>query len=132
MDFLMLEHYWQIYKSLLEPKEGPRFMTTINGTKTQKMFLEAENETATDDFNKRIEEGVRAALKECGGDGSTYTPEQRQLMVWYTYFFLQRGKPTTHIEAISKMSKAQLLQGMPRIFSRIILDAEKMLTGDIA
>lgn len=64
------------------------------------MFLEAESETATDDFNKRIEESVRAALKECGGDGSTYTPEQRQLMVWYTYFFLQRGKPPTHIEAI--------------------------------
>lgn len=130
VDFLMLEHYGQIYKSMIGSKEGPRFMTIINGASSQKLFAEAEGEKKTDDFDKRVAEGVRAALKECGGDGSTYTDEQKQLMVWYTYFFLQRGKPTTHIEAISKMSREELVRGMPEVFSKMIIDAEKMLTGE--
>ena len=66
-------------------------------------------------------------LKDCGGDGKTYSEEQKKLMVWYTYFFLNRGKPSTHIEAFSKISDEMLLSTIPAVFERMISAAEKVL-----
>lgn len=130
VDFLMLEYYGDVYKALLEPKEGPRFMVEVNGEKKRKFVRDAENEPMTQAFAMRINDGVRAALKECGGGGDTYSDQQKILMVWYSYFFLQRGKPTTHIEAVSKLTKEQLLEGMPPVFELLIDDAEQMLLGE--
>lgn len=52
-------------------------------------------------------------------------------MVWYTYFFLNRGKPSTHIEALSKISNESLLISMPDVFKRMINAAEKALRGNM-
>lgn len=128
IDFLMLEHYGNIYKSLLSPIEGPRFMEVINGEQKQKLVQTAEKEgRRTTAFKKRIKNGVRATLKECGKDGSTYKPNQQELMVWYAYFFLQRGKPATHIEVISGLSKEQLKENMPPVFEKLLKVAKKLL-----
>lgn len=45
-------------------------------------------------------------------------------MVWYNYFFLNRGKPSTHILALSKMDE---LDNIPSEFERLIRTAEKLL-----
>lgn len=127
IDFLMLEHYGDFYKKKLSSREGPRFMEKVDGTKKQNSVKKAEKEEMTEAFCERIQEGVRATLKECGKDGSTYTLEQKKLMIWYSYFFLQRGKPTTHIEVISGLSREQLKEDMPPIFEKLIKDAEKLL-----
>lgn len=128
IDFLMLEHYGDIYKSLLGEKEGPRLMIMENGQKYQKYIKDIENtEKPYSEYWARVADDVRHALKECGGDGKTYSEEQKRLMVWYTYFFLNRGKPSTHIEAFSQINNEMLVSTMPPVFKRLISAAEKAL-----
>ena len=128
IDFLMLECYGDIYKSLLGEIEGPRLMIMENGQKYQKYIKDIENTEKTySEYCVRVADDVRHALKECGGDGKTYSEEQKRLMVWYTYFFLNRGKPSTHIEAFSQISNEMLVSTMPPVFRRLIFAAEKAL-----
>lgn len=129
IDFLMLEHYTDFFKAMLSDKEGPRFMKNEAGKKKQVLVRDAEKEEITPDFRKRIEEGVHTALKDCGGDGTTYSEEEKILMIWYSYFFLQRGKPTTHIELISNLTEKQLKEKMPPVIGRLMEDAYSMLYG---
>lgn len=128
IDFLMLEHFGDMYKSLLNEKEGPRIMVKENGERVQKYIKDIEEmEPAYPEYIVRISDDVRHSLKECGGDGKTYSEEQKKLMVWYTYFFLNRGKPSTHIEAFSKISNEMQVSMMPPVFARMINAAEKVL-----
>ena len=69
-------------------------------------------------------------IKEEGGDGHTYSPEQQKLMVWYTYFFLNRGKPSTHIAALSQLSDEELKENVPPVLQRLIETADHILKGD--
>lgn len=126
IDFLMLENFGEEYKGLLEEKEGPRLMIEQNGKKEQKKIIDIEgiDEEKPDEYEKRIQEDIRNTLKKEGGDGSTYNEEQKKLMVWYNYFFLNRGKPSTHILALSKMDE---LDNIPSEFERLIRTAEKLL-----
>lgn len=131
IDFLMLEHYGDVYKEILSEKEGPRLMVNINGKKWQKYIKTIEElGESYPEYENRIIDDVQHALKECGGEGKTYTEEQKKLMVWYTYFFLNRGKPSTHIEALSKIEDKTMVASMPTVFSKIIAEAEKKLQGD--
>lgn len=50
---------------------------------------------------------------------------RKKLMVWYNYFFLNRGKPSTHMLALSK--KHDLLSNMPSEIERLIRAAERLL-----
>lgn len=131
IDFLMLEHFGDVYKGLLSQKEGPRLIVEENGEKHQKFIKDIETSGKSyPEYDIRITEDVKHTLKECGGDGSTYSENQKKLMVWYTYFFLNRGKPSTHIEALSQIDIKSLLVSMPPVFNRIISTAKKMLDGD--
>lgn len=131
IDFLMLEHYESVYKGLLSEREGPRIMVTEDEITQQKCIVEVEKSKKTySEYQKRIDKDVRATLKDCGGDGKSYTENQKKLMVWYTYFFLNRGKPSTHIEAFSKMNNEEMLASMPDVIQNIINTAEKKLRGD--
>ena len=128
VDFLMLEHYGDVYKGLLGKKEGPRLMIKEDGQKHQKYIKEIESSGMSyPEYSTRVEDDVQHALKDCGGDGKTYAEEQKKLMVWYTYFFLNRGKPSTHIEAFSKISDKMLTLSMPTVFEKLISAAEKAL-----
>lgn len=128
IDFLMLEYYGDIYKSLLNEKEGPRLMVDENGQKQQKFIIDIEfSGTYYPEYEARVTNDVHHALKDCGGNGKTYSEFQKKLMVWYTYFFLNRGKPSTHIEAFSKISDGMLVSDMPPVFKRLVYDAEKAL-----
>ena len=128
IDFLMLEHFGDVYKSLLGQKEGPRLMVKEKGKSIQKYIRDIEGmESAYPEYLERITDDVRHSLKECGGNGKTYSEEQKKLMVWYTYFFLNRGKPSTHIEAFSKINDEIQVSKMPPVFARMITAAEKVL-----
>ena len=52
-----------------------------------------------------------------------------KLMVWYTYFFLNRGKPATHIEAFSNLSTDYLKANQPDVFEHLFQAAERALKG---
>lgn len=128
IDFLMLKHYGEVYKSLLGEKEGPRLMINEKGENQQKYIKDIEIlPTPCPEYVKRINDDVRHTLKECGGDGKTYSEDEKRLMVWYTYFFLNRGKPATHIEAFLKITNKIQTLGMPDVFIRMIAAAEKAL-----
>ena len=72
----------------------------------------------------------KSTLKEEGGDGSTYSTEQQNLMIWYTYFFLNRGKPSTHIAVLSRLSDEAIKGNIPPVLERLIETAERILKGD--
>lgn len=128
IDLLMLEHYGDFYKNLLSEKEGPRIMVEENGKKHQKYIRDIEiSGIFYPEYNTRIIDDLKHALKECGSNGETYSFEQKKLMVWYNYFFLNRGKPSTHIEAFSKISDEVLTSSMPPLFEKLISAAEKAL-----
>lgn len=132
IDFLMLEHFGDVYKSLLGKKEGPRLMVEEKGRSIQKYIKDIEGmESAYPEYLERITDDVHHSLKECGGDGNTYSEEQKKLMVWYTYFFLNRGKPSTHIEAFSKISDEMQASMMPPVFARMITAVEKILKENV-
>lgn len=128
IDFLMLENFGEEYKGLLEEKEGPRLMIEMEGKKEQKRIIDIEGiDEKPDEYKERVREDIRNTLKKEGGDGSTYNEEQKKLMVWYNYFFLNRGKPSTHILALSKMNEHDLLSNMPSEIERLIKATERLL-----
>ncbi len=128
IDFLMLEHYEEVYKGLLGEKEGPRLKINENGETKQRYIKDIEIQSASyPEYVNRINDDVSHTLKPCGGDGRTYSKEQKKLMVWYTYFFLNRGKPATHIEAFSKIANEMQSLSIPAVFVRMISAAEKLL-----
>ena len=131
IDFLMLESFPTDYKGILSSNEGPRLMILEKGERHNVFIKEIEDsEQSNDEYLTRIEHDVRCTLKDCGGDGKTYTENQKRLMVWYNYFFLNRGKPTTHIEFFSQLSNDVLISRMPPVLSRLISDAQEILKGD--
>ena len=99
IDFIMLQSFKDKYIALLTSSEGPR----IKGHgKIQDIEIKEDtaNELKTA-YKARIDSDIKSTLKQEGGDGSTYTKEEKELMIWYSYFFLGRGKPTTHLSLFS-------------------------------
>ena len=59
-------------------------------------------------------QGAEAAV--LGGDGvkGLYDqPDDRDRMSWYRYLFLNRGKPGTHLRALSRLTDDQLKSSAP-------------------
>lgn len=131
IDFLMLESVGTCYKQILGEKEGPRIRINI-GEKTEQIYIRdiEDNGLTYPEYDARVKADVRSTLKECGGEGETYTDPQQKLMVWYNYFFLNRGKPSTHIAALA-MAGEELHKAIPPVLGRLIASAEKALKGDI-
>lgn len=130
IDFLMLEHFSEEYKNILVGTEGPKIMVKDDedGKKHQKNIRDIEElSNKPQEYLERIEQDIKNTLKKEGGDGSTYSEEQKKLMIWYNYFFLNRGKPSTHILALSKMDDFDLLWNSPSAIDRLIKTAEKLL-----
>lgn len=99
IDFIMLQSFKEEYISLLTSSEGPKI----------KGYGRIQNIVINEDtvyelkaaYKARIDSDIKSTLKQEGGDGSTYTEEEKELMIWYSYFFLGRGKPTTHLSLFS-------------------------------
>ncbi|MCI6190786.1 MAG: hypothetical protein SOY42_00080 [Clostridium sp.] len=72
-----------------------------------------------EDYNKRLENDVKDVLKEKSSCGNTFNIEEKELMIWYKYFFLTRGKPTTHRVALLNIEDDKLIKNMPEVFQKI-------------
>ena len=131
IDFMMLEQMEAEYKKSLDTTEGPRLEVTIGEEKKRILIQTIEG---TDDYRTeyetRIKKDIKSTLKEEGGDGSTYSAEQQKLMVWYTYFFLNRGKPSTHIAVLSRLIDEAIKNNIPPVLKRLMETAESILKGD--
>ncbi|MFK5291470.1 ATP-dependent nuclease, partial [Lactococcus lactis] len=128
IDFLMLEIFEDSYKYILSENEGPRLK--IDGE--SKPIKELGDELfESKEYNSRIKDSVHATLKKEGGKGDTYTDIQQKLMIWYNYFFLGRGKPTTHISMFANIDEEKLKKSTPEVIKKIITKANHILTGDV-
>lgn len=113
IDFLMISHFKDKYLKILNPTEGP----FIHGVGK---IVDLEKEAVLkDEYKKRVESDVISTLKEKSTDGDTFSKEEKQLMIWYKYFFLTRGKPTTHRVALLNIDDNTLSTNMPDVFKRI-------------
>ncbi|TXE03075.1 ATP-dependent nuclease [Algoriphagus aquimarinus] len=105
LDFLMLTHYPEFYKKAIPKGGGPRIPDKVK---------------EPDEFSEKVEAAVQATLKSEKATGATYSDEEReQLMIWYNYHFLGRGKPATHIQVLSSMSDKEIEDNLPPVFSDI-------------
>ncbi len=131
IDFMMLEQMVSEYKKSLDKTEGPRLEVTEDGEKKRILIQTIEGtDTYQTEYEARIKKDIKSTLKEEGGDGSTYSLEQQKLMVWYTYFFLNRGKPSTHISVLSRLSDETIKSNIPPVLKRLIEAAEHIIKGD--
>ena len=133
IDFLMLQHYKDNYLNTLSPIEGPvvSYNDSDGSSKKVKLSdLDCLDRLQLEGFNKRKEEAIRATLKDKSGHGDSFNEEEKELMIWYQYFFLGRGKPTTHMQFLSSISDDELTRNLPSVFEKIVNRAEELL-GDI-
>ena len=133
IDFLMLQHYRKYYLDMLSEKEGPVISYTDSGGNNKKVKLtdlDRIDKLQLEGLEKRIEEAKIATLKDKSGPGDSFTREEKELMIWYQYFFLGRGKPTTHMQFLSSISDDELTRNLPAVFEKIVNRAEELL-GDI-
>lgn len=133
IDFLMLQHYREYYLDMLSSKEGPVISYADSGGNCKKVKLtdlDCINKLQLEGLEKRIEEAKIATLKDKSGPGDSFTREEKELMIWYQYFFLGRGKPTTHMQFLSSISDDELTRNLPPVFAKIVNRAEELL-GDI-
>lgn len=126
IDFLMLEKYEDFYKNILGTNEGPEIKIDGHCKKIKDLN---EKEKSSTEFQARISKDIRNSLKENGGIGETYSEKQKELMIWYNYFFLNRGKPTTHMLMLSSISDEDLKERIPNVFIRIFDKAKSILKG---
>jgi hypothetical protein len=125
---MMLECIGEKYKLLLGRNEGPR-LTIVEDGRTKKInVLKADLEQYEEAYWNHINSDISQTLKKDGGSGETYSVEQKELMLWYNYFFLNRGKPTTHISVLSKMSDIELKNKTPDVIKKIIEEAKTILS----
>lgn len=131
IDFMMLEQMTSEYKKSLDTAEGPRLEIAEDGKK-KRVLIQTFEETGTypAEYRARIKKDIKSTLKEEGGDGSTYSTEQQELMIWYTYFFLNRGKPSTHIAVLSRLNDEAIKDNISPVLGRLIEAAERILKGD--
>ncbi|OIJ08405.1 ATP-dependent endonuclease [Anaerobacillus arseniciselenatis] len=126
IDFLMIEKFLEYYLMTLEKNEGPR-IKIIENEKQKRIHELTDEEKQSTIYQDRIKSDVTRALKEKGGNGHTYTKKQKELMIWYSYFFLNRGKPVTHLQALNYIADDVLQANIPDVFKNIADKATLLL-----
>jgi len=119
LDFMLLESYSNQYKSLLSGVEGPR----IKG-KGRIIDIEKLDEKPQE-YLARVEQDLETVLKGDGGDGSSYSVDEKRLMIWYKYFFLGKGKPVSHYRMLSTIDQNEFLTNLPEMLKRLITTVKK-------
>jgi putative ATP-dependent endonuclease of OLD family len=104
LDFLLLHHFYNQYVSTIPSAGGPRI---------------PDKETAKEKYGQKISASIKATLKSETSLGEYYTEEQKELMVYYNYLFLGRGKPSTHIQALALIPDEEMKKKMPKVFEYI-------------
>jgi hypothetical protein len=116
MDFMMLKAFPDAYKLATGEGYGPRI----------------PNEDDTEKYKERLESGVRATLKTEQPNFDLYTASEQLLMVWYAYLFLSRGKPGTHILALSQIEQEDFNEKLPRTLKDLTRKVKMLVEAEAA
>ena len=114
---MMIESFLDAYKKTVPKHGGPK------GVDKEKDSIE---------YMDRLEKGIRATLKTEGGSGITYSEKQKELMIWYDYFFLGRGKPSTHIIALENIDPKMLSEQLPMPLKKLMKGIKSIIDGDLS
>jgi putative ATP-dependent endonuclease of the OLD family len=115
LDFSMLKAYSSEYMKTAPATGGPRIPDS------------AKDPAA---FNSKLEKAIQATLKEEGGEGHSFTDEERKLMIWYAYLFLSRSKPSTHILALVGIEDETFMDKIPTPLRNLVEKAKEALKDD--
>lgn len=130
IDFLMLKNYKKYYVNTLSKNEGPEIEYENNNKEVKKVKLvdyNSNDEFQKDGYSTRLKIAIKATLKDKGGSGDFYTDEEKELMIWYQYFFLGRSKPTSHMNFLFNISNQELKDNAPDVFKKIVMRSEAIL-----
>lgn len=130
IDFMMLESIDDKYIASLASNEGPRIDVVVGGKKHKIKIEKNKLDPYMREYWNHVNNDVKQTLKKEGGTGETYTQKQKELMLWYNYFFLNRGKPTTHMSVLSSMSNEELKNNTPEVITKIIKKTKVIIKGE--
>jgi predicted ATPase len=74
----------------------------------------------SDDYDKRIRRACIATLKGEASTGVTFNAEEKHAFIWYSYLFLGKGKPVTHLLALGNIPEKDLKANAPDILKRFV------------
>lgn len=107
IDFMMLKKFPSAYQTLFTGQRGPNIPLVEDANYKEKV------QEAIASVLKKKEKSVIEAI-----DIDNY--ENHEYYFWYKYLFLGQGKPTSHINALSKLSKQDILGNCPEVLVRIM------------
>ena len=117
MDFMMLEAYPEAYKLTVDDRSG-------SGPRIPK------KEEDPDGYRDYLSKAIVATLKSDEAEGKFYQEKNKELMIWYKYLFLERGKPSTHLLAISHIEDADFQSQLPNSIKRLVTYVGEMQKND--
>ncbi len=103
MDFMLLEAYTEVYK-------------TIAGSGGSLPDIKID----PDGYMKQLQLSIDAVLKNENSSAETYSAEEKELMPLYRSLFLNRSKPSIHLQAMSAMSDEEIKTGLPESLTAVI------------
>ncbi|SKB08781.1 Predicted ATP-dependent endonuclease of the OLD family, contains P-loop ATPase and TOPRIM domains [Prosthecobacter debontii] len=100
LDFLMYSAFPEAYRATGE--DGPRIPHDA------------------DKREERIKKAIIATLKAENSTGETYSEDEKKEFIWYSYLFLGRGKPGTHLKALNGLDDSEIASKIPPVLKRMI------------
>jgi putative ATP-dependent endonuclease of OLD family len=110
LDFAMLSSFTANYMATAPDSGGPQILSN------------------REEYKEKLTISIQAALK--GGEGKTYVEAEKELMIWYVYLFLYRGKPSTHILALKDIDAKAFKSKMPSFLQAMLKRVKKLLKDD--
>lgn len=116
LDFAMLECFPQIYQGLATGAQGPRLPKRGHQEYQKAIILRVKQVLAAD------------ASKAPDDLGSSYTPPQQKLFVWYKYLFVDGSKPVAHMRALLMIDDANLSAEAPEVLKQLVARARALVS----
>lgn len=113
-DFMLLGKYKEFYLKTIKDNEGPRI------SKLGKIKDIEVNNPNNIEYQERIQSAMISTLKNEGGDGTSFSQDEKKLMIWYTYLFLGKSKPISHFSAFQLINNDYLFENTPEPLLNLI------------
>lgn len=125
IDYLMLQTFKDEYTKKTSGKEkGPY----IPDKTTEKKYVDYLNKAIQATLKGENNDNDDAKEKTPQFDGSTYNEYEKEIMIWYKYLFLGKGKPVTHILHLPNIPDRVLKSNLEAtILKRIFDKIEELL-----
>lgn len=127
IDYLMLQTFTDEYtKNSNDKEKGPYIPDKASGQKYENYLRKAIQATlkGEEDDNDNAEEKNRVI------NGDTYNEYEKELMIWYKYLFLGKGKPITHILHLPNIPDTVLKSNLSSTVLKRIFDNIEELIND--